>query len=567
MDNLDDMINNLNADLNRQMEELNRQMADLSSFGQSRQEVTDNQEDAPQHFCPQCANAVTEDMMFCPKCGCRLKQDETQVEQEEKTPSTQKKNFILWFEFQYDKQVVFKEIPTEENVRSYQEELESDYELELTDEMFANGLLTKDGMQELLIGASDLVSRELADTYDSVVSEILACRVIPNPSGPKEWYNDDVGEWDNSEEFDPDEITLDVDDYDDSEYKAHAVFHMHEVHHMFAIQLDNIEDFDPTKVVIRDGHEDGSDFNAYYDGEMLKFLGFGKGDDNYDYEEEIELAKFDSPSEEEQEPSSDADSCSGKINLQLFPEAPYRLYLFPIIGEEANERVDNEGFDVDLSQELEQEYSEQTERKYDIIFDFYASGDGMYYSIDDGDQDELEDNAINIDRSKYDLEEWEEEPDDDFRLIDKLQKDADLNEDNQEVFNDIMNRHNNEEHVDIIVEAICRRLQQVAQQLVDEGLAEDVDSVRFGLWYGQLSGNQYEFQLETDDFNPEVLKMIDCSDWNDCSHISEVMQEHWPDRLAACIIYDGKFYQSSGGSVDNFNFNADLVDRNLKSLL
>lgn len=566
MDNFDDMLKNLNADLNRQMEELNKQMADFSSFDLDLQTETSTHEDAPQHFCPQCGNTVTKEMMFCPKCGCKLKQDETPVEQDEETPSAQKKNFILWFEFRYDKQVVFKEIPTEENVQSYKDELESDYEFELTDGMFANGLLTEDGMQELLIGASDLVSRELATNYDPVVSEILACRVIPNPSGLKEWYNDDVGEWDNSEEIDPDEISLEVDDYDDSEYKARAVYHMHEVHDMFSIQLDDIADFDPSKVVIRDGHEDGSDFNAYYDGEMLKFLGVGKGDDNFDYEEEIELVKYESPSGEEQEPSSDADSCSGKINLQLFPEAPYRLYLFPIIGEDANERVDNEGFDVELSQELEQEYSEQTERKYDIIFDFYASDDGMYYSIDDGDQDELEDNAINIDRSKYDLEEWEEEPDDDFRLIDKLQKDDDLNEDNQEVFNDIMNRHNNEEHVDIIVEAICRRLQRVAQQLVDEGLAEDVDSVRFGLWYGQLSIYQYEFQLETDDFNPEALKMIDCTDWNDC-HVSDVLQEHWPDRLAACIIYDGKFYQSSGGSVDNFNFNADLVDRNLKSLL
>ena len=566
MDNLDDMINDLNADLNRQMEELNREMDNLSIFDQPRQEEADDQADSPQHFCPQCGNTVTEDMMFCPKCGCKLKQDETPVEQEEETPSTQKKNFILWCEFRYDKQVVFKEIPTEENVRSYQEELESDYEFELTDEMFDNGLLTEDGIQELLDGASDLVSRELADTYDPVVSEILACRVIPNPSGPEEWYNDDYKEWDNSEEFDPDEITLDVDDYDDSEYKARAVYHMHEVHDMFSIQLDNIEDFDPSKVVIRDGHEGGSDFNAYYDGEMLKFLGVGKGDDSVDYEEGIELVKYESPSGEEQEPSSDADSC-GKVNLQLFPEAPYRLYLFPIIGEEANKRVDNEGFDVDLSQELEQEYCEQTERKYDIIFDFYASGDGMYYSIDDGDQDELEDNAINIDRSKYDLEEWEEEPDDDFRLIDKLQKDADLNEDNQEVFNDIMNRHNNEEHVDIIVEAICRRLQQVAQQLVDEGLAEDVESVRFALWFGQLSGCQYEFELEADMFDPDALKMIDCTDWNDCSHISEVLQEHWPDRIANCIIYDGKFYQACDGSVDNFNFNADLVDCDLNSLL
>ena len=143
------------------------------------------------------------------------------------------------------------------------------------------------------------------------------------------------------------------------------------------------------------------------------------------------------------------------MKLTLFPESSYRLSLFPIIGEESNALIDDEGFDADVLSELEEKYIEQTERQYDIMFDFYASGNGMYYSIDDGDQDELEDNAINIDRSKYDLEEWEEEPDDDFRLIDKLQKDDDLNEDHQEVFNDIMNRHNIEEHIDIIVEAIC----------------------------------------------------------------------------------------------------------------
>lgn len=568
MDNCDDMLKNLNADLNQQMEELNKQMADFASFDLDLQTETNTREDAPQHFCPQCGNVVTEDMMFCPKCGCKLQQAEITIEREE-TPSVQKKNFILWFKYLYNKHAVFSEIPNEETVLSYKEDLEDNYDLELTNEIFENGYLTQEGMQEILDNAGDLVRNELATNSISAVSEILECRVIPNPNGQNEWYNDAEEEWDDSIEMDAGELTFDVEDVDDSEYKAHAVFHMHEVHHMFSIQLDNIEDFDPSKVLIRDGHECGGDFDVYYDGKLLNFLGMGRTDDDYDYEEDIELVKYELPSwsEEGQEPSSEAENNKKKVNLQLFlPESSYRLYLFPIIGEEANDRVDNEGFDVDLSQELEQEYSEQTERKYDIIFDFYASGDGMYYSIDDGDQDELEDNAINIDRSKYDLEEWEEEPDDDFRLIDKLQKDADLNEDNQEVFNDIMNRHNSEEHVDIIVEAICRRLQRVAQQLVDEGLAEDVDSVRFGLWYGQLSIYQYEFQLETDDFNPEALKMIDCTDWNDC-HVSDVLQEHWPDRLAACIIYDGKFYQSSGGSVDNFNFNADLVDRNLKSLL
>ena len=93
------------------------------------------------------------------------------------------------------------------------------------------------------------------------------------------------------------------------------------------------------------------------------------------------------------------------MKLTLFPESSYRLSLFPIIGEESNALIDDEGFDTDVLSELEEKYIEQTERQYDIMFDFYASGNGMYYSIDDGDQDELEDNVLPID-SKYSLDDF-----------------------------------------------------------------------------------------------------------------------------------------------------------------
>lgn len=193
-----------------------------------------------------------------------------------------KKNFVIWFEFLYDKHVVFKEIPTEEKVQSNLE-------------MFANGNLTERGLEILLEGAGhQQVSTELASNYDQVVTEIQACRLIPNPNGLEKWEDDYFDQWNNGQDFDTYRINVESYEYDDSEYKAHVVYHMHAVHELFFIQLDNIKDFDPSKVVIRYGHEDGSDFLAYYDGEMLKFLAPGFGDDNVDYAEGTEFIKFES---------------------------------------------------------------------------------------------------------------------------------------------------------------------------------------------------------------------------------------------------------------------------------
>lgn len=256
------------------------------------------------------------------------------------------------------------------------------------------------------------------------------------------------------------------------------------------------------------------------------------------------------------------------MKLQLYPETSYRLSLFPIIGEESNAIIDNEGFGTDTLEVIEEKYIEQTKRSYDIIFDFYASDDGIYYSIEDGEQEELNDDAIDINRSKYDLEEWEEEPDEDFMLIEDMQMADNCDKsDSIEVFKDIQIRHNEttDEHLDIIVDAIRRRMTQVAKQLVAEGLAENEDSVRFALQYGQVSGCQYSFDIDVEKFDLDALRVIDCTDWNDC-HVSETLQEFWPDRLVGNVVYNGKFYTGECEQVNSFDYHVDLVDCNLKSV-
>jgi hypothetical protein len=85
------------------------------------------------------------------------------------------------------------------------------------------------------------------------------------------------------------------------------------------------------------------------------------------------------------------------------------------------------------------------------------------------------------------------------------------------------------------------------------------------LQYGQVSGCQYSFDIDAEEFDPDVLRVIECTDWNDC-RISETLQEFWPDRLVGNVVYDGKFYTGECEQVDSFDYHVDLVDCNLKSV-
>lgn len=274
--------------------------------------------------------------------------------------------------------------------------------------------------------------------------------------------------------------------------------------------------------------------------------------------------------------SVDADSTEtqsmNEVELSINPTSAFRMSLFPIIGEEANQMIDDNGFDIDLFYDLEQLYIDDTERKYDIVVDFYSSSDGAEYFIDGGDAEEMEDNALVIDNGIANEEDGEEEDgdgfSDDFILVEKLKMEGSHSSISKDIFQDILDRHNeglDDDHVDIIINAVQRQMKQVAEQLVSDGLVDDVDYVRFALQYGPMYGASYSCNIRTDEFYPEKLRVLNCEDWNDCN-ISSTLQEHWPDRLLNNIVYDDKFYELECTGVDDFEFDVDLVNCYFESL-
>lgn len=253
------------------------------------------------------------------------------------------------------------------------------------------------------------------------------------------------------------------------------------------------------------------------------------------------------------------------MRIEFYPECCFRLSLFPIIGEESNQLIEENGFDLDVFDSLDRINIDENGRNYDIFFDFYTSEDGIEYSVNNKTK-KLKENALYIDTSKFDLEEAEEEPNDDFIFIDSLTKANVENEENIEIFNDIIARHNDatDEHVNIIFDAIRRCMRHVAERLVEDGLAEDVESLRFALQFGQVQGAVYSYEIDSVKFDPKLLRTIDCTDWNDCGNC-ETLFTYWPDRLLGCIIYDGKFYEGSCESIDSYDYDIDLVNCNMES--
>lgn len=255
--------------------------------------------------------------------------------------------------------------------------------------------------------------------------------------------------------------------------------------------------------------------------------------------------------------------------ISLHAKTCYRLSLFPIIGEKTNKLIDEKGFNLGVFDDLDEINVEEYEREYDLIFDFYSSEDGIECAVATESAEDIEDNALSIDTSKFNLEEDEIEPDEDFILISNLEEPDGLDSNSIEIFRDMKKRQDDsseDEHVDIIFDAICRRMSQVAEQLVEKGLAKDVESVKFALQFGPATRVWYLFDICTDEFAPELLRTIDCTDWNDCP-ACETLYNHWPDRLLGNIIYDGKFYAGNCEQMEDYHFNIDLVNCDLQSLL
>ena len=281
------------------------------------------------------------------------------------------------------------------------------------------------------------------------------------------------------------------------------------------------------------------------------------------------------------EDNSCNDKNTKKVELMIKPRFAYRLYIFPIVGEEANALVDeymySEEFDADLVTELDYIIAEETDRTYEICVDFYSSKDGAEYSIDNINFKELEDNALWIDSAlgSYGIAHYgddcsEDDFDEDFCLIGRIKMAHDYEYPmTKEIFKDIMDQHNRGyEDMDgnIIVDAIKRRMKQIAEQLVNDGLADDIDSVRFALQYGEIYGEPFYVNIKTDEFDPNKLRALKC-DWNDCDNMPDILTEHYDsETLLQYIVYDEKFYELECGGINDFRFTVDLVNSDLESL-
>jgi hypothetical protein len=220
---------------------------------------------------------------------------------------------------------------------------------------------------------------------------------------------------------------------------------------------------------------------------------------------------------------------------------------------------------------------------------FYSYADGIKYSINNGRKKTLEDEeSYIVIQSVCDYIDDEEtsatteeiiaeisEDNEDFSLIGKMNMASEIaNPMSKEVYKDIKNLHNlrdDDERVDFIVDAIKRRMRELAEKLINDGMVgdvwevDDVDDIHFALGFTQLDEATCTYMIDTNKFDIEKLRTIVCDDWHDCE-VSNVLWNGSPDRLLSNIIYDGKFYEPCEIKTGRSYTETDIVDCNLQSL-
>ena len=303
----------------------------------------------------------------------------------------------------------------------------------------------------------------------------------------------------------------------------------------------------------------------------------GRGEVKKKAERKSEVDSSITPKENSQEDMPIPASSPKWVELQLSVDAGYRLHLIPIIGEESNDMADemigNGEVDYGMVDDIECSLCDRDLGDYRLCFDFYNADEDHTWTDANGDVIEgVDENCIDININKGWFEEDGIEPDDNFKLIDKLVPGESLgNGDEKEIYNDIMARHNegvDDEHVDIIKDAICRRMKQVSEQLVKDGLIDNADDARFILQFGVANECYIEYTVPVaGEFDSNLLRPLACEDWSDCSNVSEVMYEYMPDRLSELVIYDGKLYLGSCSASGDYNYQADIVNCDLESFM
>ena len=253
----------------------------------------------------------------------------------------------------------------------------------------------------------------------------------------------------------------------------------------------------------------------------------------------------------------------------------YQVYIIPIVDDGiqmADDMIDNGDVDYDMINDIENIACECDLDRPSLVF--YQSESEPKWSVSIGHKEEIDDaddnSLVVVNQSQV---EEDDELSDDFELVGNLSYAAsEWENDVKEVYNDMLAIHNEreDEHVDFIKDALCRRMRQIATKLVDNEFIESVDDAKFVLEYGKFYSycDVVEYTIPVSGkFKPELLRPIDCTDWVDCDDISNVLLDgEWADRLASCVVYDGKLY-SGTANCESFDYTADIVNCDLESLI
>jgi len=263
-----------------------------------------------------------------------------------------------------------------------------------------------------------------------------------------------------------------------------------------------------------------------------------------------------------------------ELEVSISGKQIYTLYLLPIIGEKSNKMVDKMISDGEIDYDAEA----------DIVYDFFDfDGDGYFricmnfYNADDmyalnfnGEEfDQNDANLLDIFMTRYC---YEDDPIEckDYKFADGLVNETSTDV-GREIYKDIMDRHNQryeDDNVDAIKDALCRRMRQIGAQLEEKGLIESADNLRFILQYGTQDFSSIEYVIPvTGDIDFNLLHPIYCQDWQDCDVCDMLLHSDTTDRLAEFIVYDGKLYEGECIDPENYDYTADIVDINLKSLM
>lgn len=281
---LDNFINNLNADLERQMQELTNS---VNSFvggtgvpmqTTPSQSVTDMVQDTM--FCPECGARIPVGSKFCGQCGTHIEEpmEQTNAGATEPAVSDAKRFIMIQICMENVRCYDIPDVPEMDELWEYYEDELTEYGLEPEDNVACN-------LADVIhaIGVETL-GNEYSNGpmhYPTSLAQIYVCYDRTHD----EWYEYD--EEKKIDEFDGFDVDFSPEEHEIIEDGITFIGTQPPCSNCFALYLNEGEEFDLSLLSVSHGWKDGSMLIATYNDEELEFLGMGVGDEDNDYFEEV----------------------------------------------------------------------------------------------------------------------------------------------------------------------------------------------------------------------------------------------------------------------------------------